>query len=66
MREFRHLLLLALLCSGCPGKRDAKPSTPSRCERFGQSCEFSPGKLGSCVERTNCTSGNCLTCQSQH
>lgn len=24
------------------------------------------GKLGSCVERTDCAGDNCLVCQSQH
>jgi hypothetical protein len=56
-------LLLLLAVTGCPGE-PAQKLEP--CRRFGQNCEISPGKLGSCVERTNCTSGNCLICQSQH
>jgi hypothetical protein len=56
-------LWLVLAVTGCPGG-PAQKLEP--CRRFGQTCEISPGKLGSCVERTNCTSGNCLICQSQH
>jgi hypothetical protein len=56
-------LLLLLAVTGCPGG-PAQKWEP--CRRFGQNCEVAPGKLGSCVERTNCTSGNCLICQSQH
>jgi hypothetical protein len=60
---FTGCLALALLLGGCPsgGARKIVP-----CQRFGQTCEFSPGKLGTCVERTNCTAGDCLVCQSQH
>lgn len=60
------LVLGALLCCACPTQAERKQAAPARCERFGQTCEFSPGKLGSCVERTDCTGGNCLVCQSQH
>jgi hypothetical protein len=43
------------------------PSTsePQKCTRVGQTCEYSPNKLGSCVLRDNCTE-DCLVCQSQH
>ena len=47
-----------------PG-RNTNPSS-SWCKKFGDSCEFSPGKLGSCMERENCTGPHCLFCQSQH
>lgn len=44
-----------------PRRTIAKP-----CEKFGALCEFSPGKLGSCVEKEHCTGPGCLFCQSQH
>ena len=44
-----------------PRRTIAKP-----CEKFGALCELSPGKLGSCVEKENCTGPGCLFCQSQH
>jgi hypothetical protein len=61
-------LALGLELAGCPGKTsDGSGSTaPTRCESFGQTCQFAPGKLGSCVQRTDCTQGDCLMCQSQH
>ena len=60
-------LLLALVTCACSGKTAQKSSAPKPCEKFGDTCEFSPGKLGACVERTNCSgSANCLICQSQH
>ncbi|NOU30016.1 MAG: hypothetical protein HOO96_19095 [Polyangiaceae bacterium] len=51
---------------GCPPatKREKPPST--ECSKFGETCEFSPGKLGTCVTREGCTQGNCFICQSQH
>jgi hypothetical protein len=59
--------LLALLLGGCPSKQDApRPATdPKACAHVGQTCEYSPNKLGSCVQRDNCTE-DCLVCQSQH
>ncbi len=59
-------VFIAVLLTACPNKTERKGPEPQRCERFGQPCEFSPGKLGSCVERTGCTGPNCLICQSQH
>jgi hypothetical protein len=56
--------LLAATLGGCPTgtKTEVEP-----CKQFGQSCQFAPGKLGSCVYRTDCVSGpECLVCQSQH
>ena len=44
-----------------PRRTVAKP-----CEKFGALCELSPGKLGSCMEKENCTGPGCLFCQSQH
>jgi hypothetical protein len=56
-------LVLVAVLAGCPGGK-ARAIEP--CRRFGQTCEFSPGKLGTCVERTGCTGEGCLVCQSQH
>jgi len=61
--------LCALALAGCPpsGDRDkSSPSKPERCAKFGQQCEYSPGKLGTCVRRDDCTQGDCFVCQSQH
>jgi hypothetical protein len=60
----------AVACAGmllaCPPatKRDKAPTT--ECTKFGETCEFSPGKLGTCVIREGCTQGSCFICQSQH
>jgi hypothetical protein len=57
---------LALLLSGCPAKTE-KPAALEPCKEFGQTCEFAPGKLGSCVQKDECKPGqNCFVCQSQH
>lgn len=65
----RPLLALALLLLvGCP-PASTKPGSdagPPGCKSVGQSCEFSPGKLGTCVSKDPCTEGDCLVCQSQH
>jgi hypothetical protein len=58
---------LALALCGCPAKGGDKPSAFVPCKEFGQTCEFSPGKLGSCVQKDGCTGGkDCFVCQSQH
>ncbi len=57
--------LLAVTLSGCPGKGSVKKA-PEPCRRLGDQCEFSPGKLGACSYRANCTGAGCLYCQSQH
>ena len=60
-----HALLaasaLALLLAGCPSRSDgpAPSSAPQKCTKVGQTCEYAPNKLGSCVMRDNCT-GDCL------
>jgi hypothetical protein len=53
--------------AGCPARQDGgdRPSGTSTCTHFGQTCEVSPNKLGSCVVRDNCAV-DCLVCQSQH
>lgn len=62
-------LVLALALAACkapaPGGSSADAS-PTVCTRFGQSCEFSPGKLGTCVQRDECAGEACFVCQSQH
>jgi hypothetical protein len=59
--------LTALACNPPPAAgADAGEGPAVKCARFGQSCQFAPGKLGTCVQRTNCTGDDCLVCQSQH
>ncbi len=65
MRAFFALALLGSLAA-CPGNANKQSSALPPCAKFGDSCEFSPGKLGSCVLKDGCTEGNCFTCQSQH
>jgi len=58
---------LVLVLLGCSGKSREKPAAElPACKSFGQSCMFSPGKLGSCVQRDGCNGPNCFVCQSQH
>jgi hypothetical protein len=57
--------LLALALTACPGGPSVKKA-PEPCRQLGQQCEFSPGKLGACSYRANCSEANCLYCQSQH
>jgi hypothetical protein len=60
------LAALLLVATGCR-ERKAEPHVKlPPCTAFGQTCEFSPGKLGSCVERYNCQGPDCFICQSQH
>jgi hypothetical protein len=54
-----------LALAGCPGGSSVKKA-PEPCRQLGQQCEFSPGKLGACSYRANCTGTGCLYCQSQH
>ena len=62
----RILLLLSFIVLACPQQDKKGPAEPStKCTRFGQTCEVSPGKLGTCVMRENCTE-DCFVCQSQH
>jgi hypothetical protein len=61
----------ALLIAGCQNESKpagAKPASGAACTQFGQSCEYSPGKLGTCVTKPECedTKGSCFVCQSQH
>ena len=64
------LFPLVVACQRAPQQDDSKKGdpaapSPSACTAFGQSCEFSPGKLGTCVMKDNCTK-DCFVCQSQH
>jgi hypothetical protein len=63
-------LVAASLLLGCPPASDKKPASREPCAKLGQTCEFSPGKLGSCVQRDDCTPSpggtSCFVCQSQH
>jgi hypothetical protein len=60
-----HGLLAIALLSGCPSKSNESTKIEP-CKKFGQSCQFAPGKLGSCVYKTDCAGPECLVCQSQH
>lgn len=63
------LVLVPLLIAGCPpAQQNGKPEAgTTACTALGQSCEFAPGKLGTCVQNDNCGSGSaCFVCQSQH
>jgi len=60
-------LAAGLSVSAC--REQATQATPDKlppCTQVGQRCEFSPGKLGSCVQRDDCREKNCFICQSQH
>jgi len=70
----RVALLISLLAvAACPASSSSGTSvnraseTPA-CAKVGQTCEFSPGKLGTCVYRDDCDAGaaTCFACQSQH
>lgn len=65
MRVFLGFAFLISLAA-CPGNGKKESSALPPCSKFGDSCEFAPGKLGSCVVKDGCTEGNCFTCQSQH
>lgn len=70
-RSFGTVVIVALLAAAllaCPpdDKRTPAPTASGACDKVGQSCEFSPGKLGTCVQKDDCKTGNCFVCQSQH
>ena len=68
MNVMRALLVsFAIALAACPPRAGKEqPSKPRACSKFGEQCEFEPGKLGTCVRRDDCTQGNCFVCQSQH
>jgi len=61
-------LLLGAALLGCPpdDKKSPAPTASGACAKVGQSCEYSPGKLGTCVQKDDCTTASCFVCQSQH
>jgi hypothetical protein len=61
-------VFVLLFGSACPQhvKEESSKEQFTPCTSLGQRCEFSPGKLGSCVQIDNCKSGSCFVCQSQH
>jgi hypothetical protein len=63
MRTVLFVVLAAV--AACTPKDKASGGERAKCTSVGQTCEFSPGKLGTCVARDDCTS-DCFVCQSQH
>lgn len=68
MRNWLTLLCVSLLVTACPERKSGQTAEKlPPCAEFGQRCEFSPGKFGSCVQRDDCPPGqHCFVCQSQH
>ena len=63
------VLGLVVVLLGCPPDDKRVPvqgGATGACEKVGQSCEYSPGKLGTCVQKDECKTGACFVCQSQH
>lgn len=62
------IVVATLLIAGCPPAEKSKkaPAPSAACSAFGQTCEVSAGKLGTCVSKEPCSGGDCLVCQSQH
>lgn len=58
--------LLLSLGSACPERNPGPAAAQPPCTQFGQRCEVSPGKLGTCVKRDDCSGSDCYVCQSQH
>ena len=60
--------------AGCPPtEQKASPSPSSSassqaaCSKVGQTCEVTAGKLGTCVQKDECSDpAGCFVCQSQH
>lgn len=64
-----RLILIAWigwLLVACEKGAPAPKADAAVCTTVGQSCEFAPGKLGTCVHRDDCTAEPCMVCQSQH
>lgn len=59
-------LIAGLLALGCPEQVSAPADVTAPCKEVGQRCEYSPGKLGSCVLNDDCRGQGCFICQSQH
>ena len=65
----RILICCAVLLLGCPpSEKKEAPAEKGSCAKIGQSCEYAPGKLGTCVMKDGCTdpAPACFVCQSQH
>jgi hypothetical protein len=64
--------LSAPLLLACPPDDKKAPAgattaAPTKaCTKVGQSCEYAPGKLGTCVQKDDCRTNDCFDCQSQH
>jgi len=63
----RTIILVMIAAAACTpkDKPSGHASDPAKCTAVGQTCEYSPGKLGTCVSRDDCTT-DCFVCQSQH
>ncbi|MGH7295702.1 MAG: hypothetical protein ACRELB_12240 [Polyangiaceae bacterium] len=62
------LLLLGLVGCQSPSPSASAAGNDAQaagCAHVGQTCEYAPNKLGSCVQKDDCTH-DCLVCQSQH
>ena len=66
MKQALACCFIAVVLVACRQRTDPKVTAPGPCKQFGQTCEYSPGKLGSCVVKDDCTGPNCFVCQSQH
>jgi hypothetical protein len=52
------------MLAACVSQGATVAEPPANCTKLGDTCTFSPGKLGLCVESTNDSAK--LVCQSQH
>jgi hypothetical protein len=66
------LVVFPIFVCACPpadkGERAPGEAEPAGCARVGQTCAFSPGKLGTCLLKAGCVeaTASCFVCQSQH
>ena len=72
MRWFPLILALFIpLLGACPPSSSSAGDNPGPkpgCTRAGDNCEYAPGKLGLCTQKSDgCEGGaTCLTCMSLH
>jgi hypothetical protein len=71
VKRTARLSIMALCLAGCPPagtEAEGSPQKPAgACTKEGQSCEYSPGKIGLCTARADgCDGGLCLSCVSLH
>jgi hypothetical protein len=59
-------LQMSALVVGCLSDKAKSVEPPATCSKAGDSCTFSPGKLGLCIESTGGNGSGSLVCQSQH